>query len=404
MAHVRRNMILAGLGIAVFGGLLFVTYRPEPVPVDLHAVSRDTFEITVDVDGETRVVDLYEVSAPISGLALRSPVEVGDPVVAGETVVAQVEPASPALLDARTRLQAEAHVREMEAALNLAEADRTKAAEDLEYAQTQFERVTRLVERNVSSVTQLETAEQQRTIAEAALVAAEARIGQSRSGLDAARAALVETTSDEVASACCATILAPANGVVLDIDMVSARPVIAGTRLLSVGNPRALEIVADILSVDAVRLPSAAEARVERWGGAPLEARLTRIEPAARTKVSALGIEEQRVDAVFEIVSPPEARENLGHGFAVFLRIIEHREDNVLTVPLSSVFRAGDDWAVFRTAGDRVERVLVDVGRRNGRYAVILSGLNEDDLVVEHPSADLTDGDLFVERAAFAND
>ena len=193
MAHVKRNLVLAGLGVAVFGGLLFVTYRPEPVPVDLHIVASADFEITVDVDGQTRVADLYEVSSPISGLALRAPVEVGDPVIAGETVVARVEPASPGLLDTRTRLQAEAFVRQMEAALNVAETDRAKAAEDLVYAQTQYDRVAQLVERKVSSVTELENAQQRLIIARAALDAAEARINQARSGLDAAHAALVET-------------------------------------------------------------------------------------------------------------------------------------------------------------------------------------------------------------------
>ena len=404
MAHVKRNLVLAGLGVAVFGGLLFVTYRPEPVPVDLHVVARADFEITVDVDGQTRVADLYEVSSPISGLALRAPVEVGDPVIAGETVVARVEPASPGLLDTRTRLQAEAFVRQMEAALNVAETDRAKAAEDLVYAQTQYDRVAQLVERKVSSVTELENAQQRLIIARAALDAAEARINQARSGLDAARAALVETPSDSGETLCCVPILAPADGVVLEIDVVSARPVLIGTHLLSIGDPTSLEIVADVLSTDAVRLPEAAVARVERWGGAPLEARLTRIDPAARTKISALGIEEQRVDAIFEIISQPEARQNLGHGFAVFLRIVEYREEDAVVIPLSSAFRIGNDWAVFRTTGDRVERVVVEIGRRNGRFATVLAGLSEGDRVVQHPSAALSDGALFVERTAFARD
>ncbi|MFD1343920.1 efflux RND transporter periplasmic adaptor subunit [Litorisediminicola beolgyonensis] len=403
MAQTHRNIVLAGLGLAVVAGLAFVTFRPEPVPVDLHTVTRSDFEITVDVDGQTRVAEIYEIAAPISGMALRAPVSVGDPVVAGETVVAQVEPSLPGLLDARTRLQAEAHVREMEAALNVARSDQTKAQEDLTYAQSQYDRIALLVERNVASITQLESAHQRRAIADAAVAAAEARIAQATSGLDAARAALVDMTSDAGGAVCCVPILAPADGVILEIDTVSARPVTAGTRLLSLGDPRQLEIVADILSSDAVRLPPKARARVERWGGAPLDARLVRIDPAARTKISALGIEEQRVDAIFEITSPPETFQQLGHGFAVFLRVIEYEEADAMLIPLSAAFRSGDGWSVFRAEEDRVVRVPVTIGRRNGRYATVTGGLEDGDRVVTHPSRDLEDGALFVERSTFGD-
>jgi HlyD family secretion protein len=401
MAQTQRNIVLAGLGAAIVGGLIFVTLRPEPIPVDLHTVEQGDFVVTVDVDGETRVAELYEVAAPISGVALRAPLKVGDPVIAGETVVAQVEPSSPGLLDTRSRLQAEAHVREMEAVMTVALTDKRKAEEDLAYAQSQYDRVSQLVERKVASITRLEDAHQQRAIAQAALQSAKARIAQVESGLDAAKAALVEMSSDDGGDVCCVPILAPADGVVLEIDVISARPVSAGTRLLAVGDPGDLEIVADILSTNAVRLPEHAKAFVERWGGPPLEARLDRIEPAASTKVSALGIEEQRVNAIFTITSPPEAFEGLGHGFAVYLRIVEYEAQDVLEVPLSAVFRVGEDWAVFRAAGDRVERVFVDLGRRNGRYGVVVSGLQPGDRVVEHPSEKLSDGALFVERTSY---
>lgn len=404
MAQSRRNIVIAALGAAVLGGLLFVTFRAEPIPVDLHTIEQGDFTITVDVDGETRVAELYEVAAPISGSAHRSPLKVGDPVVGGETVVARVEPSSPGLLDARSRLQAEAHVREMEAVLTVARSDRRKAEEDLAYARQQYDRISQLVERKVASITRLEDVHQQRAIAEAALQSAVARIDQAESGLEAAKAALVDMTSPADGASCCVPILAPADGVVLDIDVVSARPVAVGTRLLSLGDPGRLEIVADILSTSAVRLPENARASVERWGGPVLQAELARIEPSASTKVSALGIEEQRVDAIFNLTSPPEDTARLRHGFAVFLRIVEYEERDVLQIPLSAAFRVGEDWAVFRAAGDRVERVPVELGRRNGRHAVVLSGLEVGDRVVEHPSEKLTDGALFVERVAFGTE
>lgn len=402
MAQTRRNIVLGLIGAAVAGGLLYVSFRPEPVPVDLHTIESGTLTITVDVDGTTRVKELFEVAAPISGVALRSPVEVGDRVTAGDTVVAEVEPVEPALLDARSRLQAEASVREAEAALSVAETDLARAREDQLYARTQYDREATLVERGVSSITRLEDAHQKRAIADAAVAAAEARVEQAEGALARARAAL---TGPAVASdserSCCTRILAPADGVVLSVDVISERPVTAGTLLLTIGDPGELEIVADLLSSDAVRLPEGARASVERWGGAPLEARLRSIEPAARTKVSALGIDEQRVDAIFDLVSPAEERTGLGHGFAVFLRIVEYEEPDVLLLPLSAAFRSGDGWAVFRADGDTVQRVPVELGRRNGRVAAVTSGLDAGDRVVVHPSDKLGDGALIVQRTTF---
>ena len=402
MAHTRRNIVLGLLGAGLVGGLVYVTFRPEPLPVDVHEVARGPLVATVDVDGVTRVAQLFEVSAPLTGVARRSPVSVGDPVVAGQTVVARVEPGSPALIDTRTRLQLEAAVREAEAALNVARTERAQAAESQAYARSQYDRTQALVERGVAAISRLEDDHQRLIVADAALAAADARILQAEGALDRAQAALIEPP--DVApgqTACCVEILSPADGVVLDIDVISERPVIAGARLLTVGDPQRLEIVADLLSADAVRLPQGTRATVERWGGDPLEARMLRIEPTARTQVSALGIEEQRVDVIFAFTSPPEALARLGHGFAVFLRVVETEVADALLVPLSATFRQGEGWAVFRIRGDRVERVPVDLGQRNARYVEVLSGLAAGDRVVVHPSDALADGALIRERGAF---
>ncbi|MGB0497447.1 MAG: efflux RND transporter periplasmic adaptor subunit, partial [Rubricella sp.] len=377
MALSTRNILLIGAGAALLAGLAWATWRTDPIPVDLHTVERGTLRITVNADGQTRIRDIYEIAAPIAGIAQRSPVAVGDPVVAGETVVAIVEPAAPTLLDTRSRVQAEAAVREAEAALHVAETSLLQAEEDYTLARSQFERTQTLVERNVASLSSLEDATQRLTVAAAAREAASARIGMAQSALDRARAALIEPVPARGgAETCCIRLTAPVDGVVLSVDQISERPVAAGATLVSIGDPAELEIVADVLSSDAVRIPAGADAIVERWGGdVPLTARLRRVEPAARTQVSALGIEEQRVDAIFDLVTPREERAALGDGFAVFLRIVEWQSDETLTVPISALFRDGEGWAVFRAIGEIARLTPVEVGRMGTRDAQILSGL-----------------------------
>ena len=394
-----RTGLLILFGAAVAGALGWVSFRPDPVPVDLHVMARGPLEITVDADGKTRIREVYEVAAPIAGTARRAPVRPGDPVTEDETVVAIVEPVAPALLDSRARIQAEAAVREARAALNVARTERARAEEERAYARARFDRAQTLVERGVASITRLEDADQRLRVAEAAVAAAAAGIEKAEGTLARAEATLLDP-EDELArdgpAACCVHIAAPASGVVLSVDVISARPVAAGERLLSIGDPAQLEIVADLLSSDAVRLAPGAVTRVERWGGPePLTARLERIEPAARTVVSALGIEEQRVDAVFSLLQVPPG---LGDGFSVFLRIVEWRAPDALRLPLSAAFRRGDGWAVF-VAEDGVARErAVELGRRNARFADVVSGLEAGEAVVTHPSDAVTHGAPLAER------
>jgi HlyD family secretion protein len=401
-----RTLIGATLGAAALAGLLWAAFRPQPVPVDLAEVTRGPMQITVGADGRTRIREVFEVAAPFTGRAERSPVRVGDPVVKGETVVAIVRPAAPPLLDARARLEAQAAVREAEAALAAAASRVRQAEEELDYARTEYERIVKLVERGVASTTQLENANRILKLKEAALDAARSEEARARSALARARAALVdpEELAEEggpCCEGCCLEIRSPADGVVLEVAQISARPVQMGQFLVSVGRPDDLEIVADLLSADAVRLPPDARASVERWGGAEaLEARLRRIEPVARTKVSALGIEEQRVDAIFDILTPPEERPGLGHGFAVYLRIIEWEAEDVVQLPLSAVFREGGEWFAFTVREGRARRVRVELGRRNGEVAELLSGLSAGDVVIVHPSDRVVEGVEIVSRTS----
>ncbi|QKV18840.1 efflux RND transporter periplasmic adaptor subunit [Oricola thermophila] len=400
--NLRTNVgILAGL--AALTGLLYVTFRDDPVPVDIVSAKRDVMRVTVDADGKTRIKDIYEVSAPIAGTAQRSPVAVGERVVGGETVVAVVRPAEIGFLDARTRVQAEAAVREAEAALQAADTSVRQAEEELNYAITQYSRIQTLVDRGVASLTQLEDAAQIKALREAALDAARANRAASESALERARAALIEPglmQDGEVDENCCVPILAPADGVVLDIVNVSERPVQAGTPLLSIGQPDNLEIVADILSSEAVRIEEGAPALVERWGGEEtLHARVREIEPAARTKVSALGIEEQRVDVTLDFENGEIAGKGLGNGYAVFVRIIVWEGSDVLQVPVSALFRADGEWALFIYDEGVARQVPVEIGRRSGLMAEIVSGVEEGTMVITHPSDRVADGVDVVDRS-----
>lgn len=402
MAYSKRTVMLMALGVAIVGGLGFVSFRPDPVPVDIAVVTRGPLEITINADGKTQVKDLYEVAAPIAGTALRSPVEVGDPVVKDETVVAIVQPASSGLLDARTRLQAEAALQEALAARHVAQADLRQAQETESFARSQFERTQQLVARSVASITRLEDDTQRLAAAEAAVEAAQARIEMADGVVERARASLLDPQeTDQQGEMCCVELTAPADGVILSVEAMSQRPVTIGSPLVSIGDPDDLELVADILSNDAVRLGPGSLAYVDRWGGdQTLEARLDRIDPKARTKVSALGIEEQRVDAYFTLTSPPEARTNLGDGFSVFLRIVEWRAEDAVQVPLSAVFRDGRGWAVFVEVDGVAEKRGVSLGRRNGQMTEVLDGLRVGEHVVTHPSDAIATGVTLVQRSA----
>jgi HlyD family secretion protein len=401
MAYSTRTLVLIGIGVTLVAGLSYVSFRTDPVAVDLASVTRGPLEVTINADGQTQVRELFEVSSPIAGTALRSPVSEGDTVRAGETLVAIVRPSSSGLLDARAQLEAEAGLQEALAARQVAQADLKQAEETQRFAQSQFDRTQALVSRGVASITQMEDDTQRLAVANATIEAAQARLEMSDGRIERSRASLLNPNDAGAApDSCCIQLTSPTDGVVLSVAAISKRPVAIGTPLVSIGNPEQLELVADILSNDAVRLKPGALAYVERWGGDQvLEARLERIDPKARTKVSALGIEEQRVDAYFGLISPEEAYPNLGDGFSVFLRIVEWRAEDALQVPLSAVFRNGSDWAVFVAMDGVAQKRAVSLGRRNDRMVEVLNGLEPAEQVVTHPSDAIATGVTLVERS-----
>lgn len=396
-----KTLIISGLAVVGLGALVAWGFRPDPVPVDLAEIKRGELTVTVNADGKTRIRNIYEVASPITGQAERSPVEVGDRVIAGKTVVAVVRPVAPALLDSRARAEAEAAIVEAEASLRVAASQVTQAQEDLNYAESQLARTTELVNRGVTSLSQLEDATQLRAVKQASLDAAKSNEARASAALARTQAALATPQPDGTGDGnCCVELRAPVDGVVLSIADVSERPVALGAPLVTVGDPQNLEIVADFLSADAVRIAPGSRAIVERWGGTPaLEAILRKVEPSAYTKVSALGIEEQRVNAVFDLTSPASARPGLGDGFAVFMRVVVWRGDDVVMVPLSALFRVKGDWVVFRDTAGVAEQVAVTVGNKNSVYAEVLDGLEPGDRVITHPNDTLKTGAVIVDRA-----
>ncbi len=392
-----RTALIALVGLAIAGALSIVAFRVEPESADLHVIDRGPMEVTVNADGVTRVREVYEVAAPVSGITQRSPVRVGDRVVAGETVVAIVEPAAAPILDARSRAEAEATVAEVQASVAAAEADLLAAEEQHRYAESNHNRITQMVDRGISSLTALEDSSLRLAAASAAVSAAASRRDMTLGALERAEATLAAPVTPDGPQL--VEVIAPIDGVVLQVETLSERTVPAGTALLSLGDPLDLEIVADLLSSDAVRLPEGAVARAERWGGdTALEARLRRVDPVARDDVSALGIEEQRVDAVFDLITPPEDRARLGENYGVFLRIVLWDSGDTLRIPLAAAFHNGGGWATFVEDGGIATLRRIELGQIGTDLAEVLSGLEEGERVVLHPTSAINDGVQVVPR------
>jgi HlyD family secretion protein len=386
----RRVWWIAGGVVLV--ALLGLALRPRAVAVETATVASGSLEVTLDEEGMTRVRERFLVSAPVAGRALRQPLEPGDPVVSGRTVLAVFQPADPLPLDARSRAEADAALVAAEAQLGRARALRAQVAGELEFARAESERHGELFEEGISSKERLDQAELQERTQRDALEAAAFAVRTAEGELQAARARLVQATAKPGAGGSI-SLLSPIDGVVLRRLRESEAVVPAGEPLVEVGDPRDLEIVADYLSSDAVRISPGDRARVARWGGDVLEAVVQRVEPAGFTKISALGVEEQRVNVVLDLVAPPQ--QALGDGYRVETEVIVWSEDEVLQVPVSGIFRAGSqaaDWSVYVVDDDVARLRTVRLGQRNDQAAQVLEGLAAGDEVILHAGDDVEDG------------
>lgn len=390
----RQRLLLVAALLLLAAGLIYA-FLPRAVPVDVVKVARGPLQVTVNEDGKTRIKERYVVSTPLGGRLLRVELHPGDMVEAGRTLLAAIEPTDPELLDPRTRAQAEARVKTAETTRQQSVPLLERARTSWEFAQTELRRAQRLYEENTLSHQELDNAEQkERTTAEE-LKSAQFALQIAEYELELARAALLRTDarSREDSDPWQFPILSPICGRVLRVFQESSAVVPPGARLLELGDPADLEVEIDVLSADAVKIKPGAKVFLEHWGGdAPLLGRVRLVEPAGFLKISALGVEEQRVNVMVDFTDPFEKRPSLGDAFRVEARIVIWESTDLPRVPVGALFREGEDWAVFAVADGKAHLQRVKIGQRNDVEAEVTDGLTPGADVIVHPSDRIRDG------------
>ncbi|MBT8417401.1 MAG: HlyD family efflux transporter periplasmic adaptor subunit [Silicimonas sp.] len=404
-AKKRSRLILTTVALLLVAGALAVAFWPRPTMVDMGEVTRGTMRLTIDEEGRTRVRDAYIVSTPVAGQLQRVSVQPGDPVVRRHTIVAHMRPTNPAALDVRTREQAQAAVTAAQAALRVARADLNAAIANRDLAETELSRTEQLVDRGISSEAALDRARQSARVMQANVDTAEAAIAMREAEIANAQAQLIGFDDHGLATAIGSAsddipLFAPADGRILRVIQESETTLPAGAPIMEIGNIESdLEVVVELLSTDAVQVAVGDPVIIADWGGpAELTGEVIRVDPFGITQFSALGVEEQRVNAVIAFASPPEDFSGLGHGFRVEARIVVWEAEDTLIVPASALFRSRGAWAVFVVADGTAQLRAVEIGSNNGIEAQVTSGLSEGDRVVLYPSSGLTEGMSVAER------
>ena len=395
---MRRFLLNRRVWIAVLvvAGLLAVALWPTTIAVDTGVVVRGPLVVTVNEEGMTRVRERFVVSSPVHGRVLRIELEPGDPVRHGQ-VVARVRAEPPPLLDERARAEAQAAVASARAALGRARAEEQRARTALAQQRRDLERVRELAKSQLVSVQELDAREAEVKVAEESLNAAVFAAHAATSELQRAQARLAPTAPETGGRV--VPVTSPVTGTVLRRLRESESIVPAGDPLVEVGDPGDLEIVADLLSTDAVRVKPGARAVVEQWGGdRELAARVRLVEPSGFTKISALGVEEQRVNVVLDFVDRAAAGAALGDAYRVEVHIVIWEADRVLKVPTAALFRDRGQWAVYVVDDERARRVTIVIGHQTSQEAEVTSGLTEGQVVVLHPGDALTDASKVTSR------
>ena len=394
---LRQHPVIAATAV-IIAALLTWGFWPQPILVEAAPALRAPMAVTIEEEGRTRVIDRYVVSAPVDGVACRVQLDVGDIVEQGQVLLG-ISPLESQVLDPRSRAQAQARVAAAESALRAASEQAQAATADREFAASELERQRPLMEQNLVSQDVFARAETVARMSAARKRSADFNVDVARYELEAARSALeYSAASSSGAAAERVPVRAPIDGRILKVEHECEGPIRTGEPLLEIGDPRALEVEVDVLSADAVRIKPGMRVQYDRWGGEqPLEGIVSLVEPVGFTKISALGVEEQRVLVISDFVSPPAEWSRLGDGYRVEARFMLWQEDDVLQVPASSLFRYRDGWALFVIEDERAQRRSVEVGQRNGLIAQILDGVAEGEPVIIHPS-DAVDQDSRVKQ------
>ena len=382
LARNVRRVVYAIVGVAVVA-LLAWTQRPRPTAVQAGAVARGPMTVTVDEDGVTRVKDRYLVSAPLAGNLGRIELSPGDAVKRG-AILTRMLPVESPLLDARSKAGVEARVLSASAAQRQARTAIDRAKTALELAQSEADRTKALSDKGALPPAELERASLLLKSRREELASAQFGAAVADHEVEVAAAAVKRvqpgTKSEQF------EVTSPCDGVVLRV-LQKDGVVQAGTPLLEIGDPAALEVVVDVLTADAIQLRAGAKVRLDRWGGdEPLAAHVKLVEPSAFVKLSSMGVEESRVNAVVQLDDPRDKWKALGDGYRLEARIVVWQADDVITVPEGALFRRNDGWATFVIEGDKAALRPVKVGRRNGTVAQVLDGLRAGERVILHPS------------------
>jgi HlyD family secretion protein len=393
--HLSKILILL-----VLVGLFVVIFRPRPLLVDTEAVTRGEMAQTVEEEGKTRVMERYLISAPVTAQSRRIVLEAGDTVLAGEVVVVLDALVSPPL-DARAVAVSRARVEAAEAALQTARSDAEAIAASARFAEAEAVRLRRLAEENLIAPREVEAAEAESRSLASQERSARARVQAARFEVEAARTALAFAGEQDPEASGRIDLRSPITGAILRRYFESTQVVQPGEPILEIGDPTLLEVQVEVLSADAVRIEPGMRVFFERWGRPrPLEGRVRRIEPGGFTKISALGVEEQRVLVIVDFTSPKEEWTRLGDAFRVNAHFVLWEASDVLRLPTSALFRHQDGWAVFTVENGRARQRLVETGERGGRFTRVLAGIAEGEAVIVHPPRELEEGTRVQTRQA----
>ncbi len=383
--------VAVALSLAAAAGIVWAVL-PGPIPVETATVTKGRFVATVDEDGKTRIRERYVVAAPLAGRLTRVRLKAGDQVRADDPIAAIVPSPAP-LLDPRSRREAQERLGAAEATLQRAKAAVERANAQAAQADTELTRTRTLMERGAATVQALERAELAKRVADRDLRAAEFLNHAAEHELDQARALLARYGDGGEAPPEVWNVTAPVAGLVLKVTQESETIVQPGSSIMEIGDARDLEIVVDVLSTDAVEIRPGADVRIVNWGGpGALAGRVRRIEPAAFTKVSTLGVEEQRVNVLVDITSPPEQWAGLGDAYQVDARITVFAQDDATIAPAGALFRRGESWNVFVIDGGRAAARPVTLVRRSGQLAAVAAGLAPGERVIVYPGDRIASG------------